>query len=209
MSERLNFTVSLFAALCFFLVGLLWSTSTWRHGFDMGWLVVAFCVARSVSARIESSGTSLEVKNYALMLWPAVPAFVLEGLAGLSLRKFSEYGRPEEIVQFALLSCLFLVFIAAATAVCRFGIGMADLPAEDYSISRRVVYFLSLTFAIFVTLGTPLLFIRTDANLSAQLTVLQSWFYKLSLLAYFLLSIKMMLPILLKRFRAASEARGL
>ena len=137
------------------------------------------------------------------MFLPAVPGFVLEGLSDLSLHNFSLHRRSDDLVQFAAFSCLFLVFIAAVTAVLRFGIGIQDLSAEDYSMSRSAIGALALAVAISVSLGTFIVFAQHVEDLSARLTLLQSWFYKSSLIVYFLLTAKTMLPLIVKRFRAA------
>ena len=205
LSERFSLTVSLFAALFYFLVGVLWSASTWRHGFDMGWLVVAFCVARSAAARIESG--KLGVRDYGIAFWPAVPGFVLEGLSDFSLHTFSLHGRSKDLAQFAVFSCLLLVFIAAVTAVLRFGVGIQDLSAEDYSVSRGAICALALAVAISVVCGTFIILLTGAEEPGTRLNLLQSWLYKTSLIVYFLLTMKMVLPLIVSRFRAAFGRR--
>jgi hypothetical protein len=205
LSERFNLTVSLFAALFCFLVGVLWSASTWRHGFDMGWLVVAFCVARGISARIERG--NLGVKDYGVAFWPAAPGFVLEGLSDFGLRTFSLHGRSGDLTQFAVFSCLLLVFITAVIAVMRFGVGIQDLSAEDYSASRGAICALALAVAISIACGTSIILLAGAEDPGARLSLLQSWLYKTSLIVYFLLTIKMVLPLIVGRFRAAFGRR--
>lgn len=124
LSDHLDFVVLLFAILGFFIVGLLWSASTWRHGFDLGWLVVAFSVARGASTRIEKG--KIGARDYAVVFWLAVPGFVLEALSDLSLHNFFLHERSADLVQFAVFSCLFLIFIATVTAGSRFGVGIQD-----------------------------------------------------------------------------------
>lgn len=185
------------------LVGLVWSASTWRHGFDMGWLLVAFLVTRSGSARMEHG--RLGARDYANLFWPAAPGFLLEGFSDLSLHGFRLYGGRQELVRFAVSSCLFLIFIAVAIAILRFGIGIKELSVKDEAMWRGVIWFGVLATAISVAFGTFIIFVTGTKESSVRLNMLQSWFYKTSLIVYFLLTMKIMFPWILRRLRAAFD----
>jgi hypothetical protein len=202
VNRPFDLSMSILATLGCFTVGWLWSFSTWHKGFDMGWLAVAFVVVRTISARFGRS--RLRAKEYLVALWPALPAFVLEGLSNLSLHQFSVHGKPEQLVQFSVFSCLLLIVIAAATALLRFGIGIGDLSPEDYSMSHSVIRGLALAASISVSLGTLILLTGTQ-DTHTRLASLQSWFYKGSLIVYFILITKAMLPLILGRLRATAD----
>jgi hypothetical protein len=199
VSRLFDLSLSILAAVGCFIVGWLWSLSTWHRGFDMGWLVVAFVVLRTISARYERG--RLRAKEYLSASWPALPAFVLEGLSSLNLHRFSIYGRPGQLVRFSVFSSLFLIVIAAATALLRFGIGIGDLSPEDYSMSDGAIRMLALAVSVSVSIGTLILLIEGAGDLHARLASLQSWFYKVSLIVYFVLIAKSMLPLILQRLR--------
>ncbi len=115
-------STSLVAALGFLVVGLLWSLSTFRLGFDLGWLLVAFLCARHVSVRLE--GGTVGRKEWIMSLCYAVPGFLLEFLSDLSLYEFRQGEGPKYLTPFALFSYLFLLFITLAIAISRMGVAV-------------------------------------------------------------------------------------
>jgi hypothetical protein len=203
VNKPFDLSMSILAMLGCFAVGWLWSLSTWHKGFDMGWLAVAFVVVRTISARF--GGDRLRAKEYLVALWPALPAFVLETLANLSLHQFSVYGELEQIVQFSVFSCLLLIVITAATALLRFGIGIENLSPEDYAMSSSAIRVLALAASISVSLGALILLTERMQDAYTRLASLESWFYKGSLIVYFILIAKTMFPLILERFRATGS----
>lgn len=202
MNRPFDLAMTILAALGCLAAGWVWSLLTWHKGFDMGWLAVAFVVVRAVSARFGRG--RLRAREYLVALWPALPAFVLEGLSNLSLHQFSIYGEPEQLVQFSVFSCLLLIVITAATALLRFGIGIENLSPEDYSMSCSVIRVSALAASISVSLGALMLLTEHMQDAHTRLESLQSWFYKGSLVVYFILIAKTMLPLILERFRATA-----
>jgi hypothetical protein len=150
----------------------------------------------------------LGAREYVSVYWPAAPGFALEWLSDSSLRDFRLHGQPGELVRFAVFSCMFLVLIAAATATLRFGIGFAELSAKDHAIWRDAIRVGAIAAVISVALGTFLVFTRGAVESSLRLNMLEAWFYKAALIVYFLVTMKMMLPLVLKRVRVAFDRRA-
>lgn len=203
MNRPFDLAMTILGMLGCLVVGWLWSLSTWHRAFDMGWLAVAFVVVRTISASF--GGNRLQAKEYLVALWPALPAFVLEWLADLSLHRFSVYGELEQIVEFSVFSCLLLIVITAATARLKFGIGIEDLSPEEYAMSGSVIRVLALVVSISVSLGALTLLTERMQDAHSRLASLQSWFYKGSLMVYFILIAKTMFPLILERLRATGD----
>jgi hypothetical protein len=162
-----------------------------------------FLIAGGISGRLEHG--TLGARNYAAIFWPAGPGFVLEWLSDSSLQHFLSHYEPEELVWFAVFSCLFLIFVTTATAALRFGIGIKELSAQDYARWRDFIWLGALAIVLCVTLGTAFIILVTGAKeADVRLSILQSWLYKMSLIVYFLLTVKMMLPLIVKRLRVMS-----
>jgi len=192
VNKPFDVAMSMVGAVGFLVVGWFWSLSTWHHGFDMGWLVVAFIVMRSISARWAQG--ELRAKDYLAAAGPALPAFILEGLSDLSLRQFSVNGKPHQIILFSVFSCLFLIVVVAETALLRFGLGIDELSSEDYSMLSSAIRVLALAVSVSASLGTLILFLEPTHDMHTRLASLQSWFYDVSLLVYFIVILKTMLP---------------
>jgi hypothetical protein len=202
VSATVNLIISLAGAACYFLVGWLWSASTWRHSFDLGWLVVAFILARYASTRIESG--KLKSRDYLSVCFPALLGFVFEFLADWGLHDFRLYDGFGALVRFAIFSCSLLVFVAGLTAFSRFGVGLDVLSEKDEVTWRRTIQVGASAITISISVGTVLLFLGRS-GLDAKASVLQSWLYWCSLISYFLLTLKMMLPLVLRRFRTVID----
>lgn len=189
MGEHLSFKTSLAAAICYFLVGILWSLSTFRLGFDLGWLLIALLVSRGVSARMEHG--TVKTKDWLIMSWPAIPGFILEWLSDASLHDFRGQGRTGDLVRFAIFSSLLLVFVTFVTGVSRFGIEIKEFHGEEYSTLRRLTLSAALATAALSILGTVIIFGLSESGSTTQLAALQSWLYMSSLVVYLLLTLKM------------------
>lgn len=198
-----NLIISLAGAFCYFLVGWLWSTSTWRHSFDLGWLVVAFILARYASVRIE--GGKLKSRDYLSVCLLALPGFLFEFLADWGLHDFRLHGGFGALVRFAAFSCCLLVFVAGLTAILRFGVGLDTLSKKDEVTWRGTIQVAACAIAVAFSIGTVLVLVGGPDGLDAKASVLQSWFYWASLIVYFILTLKMMLPLVLRRLRTVID----
>jgi len=107
----------------------------------MGWLVVALFISKCGADRYERG--KLKAKDYAMACGFVLPAFALEFLSDLSLRKFLLQGGSKYLLLFALFSFLFLIFLTIVISVWRFGIGISNLSDKDYSLTREAVSILS------------------------------------------------------------------
>jgi hypothetical protein len=203
VSAIVNLIISLAGAFCYFLVGWLWSASTWRHSFDLGWLVVAFILGRYASMRIE--GGKLKLRDYVSVCLPALPGFMFEFLADWGLHDFRLYGGLGALVRFAAFSCSLLVFVAGLTAIPRFGVGLGVLSKKDEVTWRSTIQVGGCAIAVAFSIGTVLVFVSGSEGLDTKASVLQSWFYWASLIVYFLLTLKMMLPLVLRRLRTVID----
>lgn len=203
VNRPFDLAIAVLATLACFVVGWFWSMSMWHTSFDMGWLIVAFAVARTVSMRLAKG--RLRSKEYLVAVWPVLPAFLMEGLSNKSLHQFSTEGTPEQIVQFSIFSCLLLIVIVGATALLKFGKTVEQLSSEDYSLSSNIVRVLALAASISLSIGTVVLLTEGSQDVHTRLVSLQSWFYKGSLMVYFILVLKVMLPIVLDRARMKAE----
>lgn len=199
VSATMDLIIALAGAFFYLLVGWLWSASTWRHSFDLGWLMVAFIFARYASIRIESG--KLNLRDYLSVFLPALPGFVCEFLADWGLHEFRLNDAFGALVVFAAFSCSFLVLVAVLTAFLCFGVGRNDLSRKDEGAWRRIIQLGASAIAGAITIGTVLLVFGGSDGLDAKASALQSWFYWASLTVYFLLTLKLMLPLVLRRFR--------
>jgi hypothetical protein len=193
---------ALVLATIFFLVGFLFSKSTWRLGFDMGWLVVSLLVSLTISNRIEDGRTM--TTDYLAMYWPALPGFILELLAALSLRDFKLHGGSRGSLEFAIFSCALLIFVTTIITVLRFGCGFRQLFVKDEALYRRVIWVGATAITMFLVLGIVQILVRTSGQLDMRMEMLESLFYKTSLIVYGLLTVKMMFPLVLVGLRANS-----
>jgi len=204
VSAIVNLILSLAGASCYFLIGWLWSASTWRRSFDLGWLVVAFILARYASLRIES--TQRKSRDYLSVCLPALPGFVFEFLADWGLHDFRLYDGFGALVQFAAFSCALLVFVAGLTAMLRFGIGVDAISTRDEALWRNVVWAVASATAMSSVMGTAFILLSGTSEPGLRASALQDWFYWASLVVYLLLTLKMMLPVILRRWRTAIDA---
>jgi uncharacterized membrane protein YidH (DUF202 family) len=202
-SSILNLIISLVGAVCYFLVGWFWSASTWRHSYDLGWLVVAFILARYVSSRIESG--KVETRELLGVGLLAAPAFILEFLADWGLHDFRMHDGVEALIRFGVFSCALLVFVVAVTAFVRFGVGLDALSTKDEATWRSAIRIGASAVAISFVAGTVWILAKCTNQLDVQSRALQYWFYCASLIVYFLLTMKMMLPLILRRLRTVMD----
>ena len=56
--------------------------------------------------------------------------------------------------------------------------------------------------------GAAFILLKSANGLHAQVGVLESWLYCGSLMAYFLVTLKMMLPLVIRRLRAVVDQRN-
>jgi hypothetical protein len=199
----LNLIVSLIGAICYFLVGWLWSASAWRHSFDLGWLVVALILARYAATRIENG--TLNAREYIAICSTALPGFVLELLANWGLHDFRLHDGLGALVRFAVFSCGLLVFVVALTALLRFSVGLDVLSRKDEATWHSTISVGASVIAASLVMGTALILYKGPDELGSRAGLLQSWFYWASLIVYFLLTLKMMLPLILRRARIVIE----
>jgi hypothetical protein len=192
--------ISLFGTACYLIAGWFWSLSTWRRNFDIGWIVVAYGVSRCVAERFEHG--ELRAKDYVRFCWPTAVAFVLVGLADWSLRNYALHSRVHDLILFALFSSLLLTAVLCAVVIPRFGIGITDLSAPDQSVVGSTIRTLGIALGIAFSLGTSFIVFRRGEDSLTQLRELKMWLYGCSLAVYCLLTIKMMLSLLITRFRA-------
>ena len=205
MSPPLSVAASVGACVAYFVAGVLLSRASWRGTFDLGWLVVAFLIARCAAARLEKG--RLGARDYVTALWPTAPGFLLEWACDSSLRSFRLQGGRWRLAVFALLSCLLLIFITTATAKLKFGVQADELSPEDEARWRGAIWIGAVATAVSIPVGTlSVLTIRTEGP-DARLDMLESWLYWASLIVYLLLTMKMMLPLVLNRLRAARSRR--
>lgn len=202
-SAVVNLIISVAGTILYFLIGWLWSVSTWRHSFDLGWLVVALILARYASRRIESD--RLKVRDYLSVCLPVLPGFLLEFLADWGLHDFRLHDGFGALVRFAVLSCSLLVFVTVLTALLRFGVGLEALSKKDEAIWNSTIRIAAAAMTVTFVVGTTFIILRSANGLHAQVSFLESWFYCGSLMAYFLMTLKMMLPLVLRRFRAVAD----
>lgn len=201
----LNFIISVISTVCYFLVGWFWSASTWRVHFDLGWLLVAYLFARYAAQRIAMG--KIKGRDYATIWMFAAPGFGLEAFADWGLHDFQQHGGSAPLLRFALFSAGLLFFVVAVTAVPKFGVELDELSKKDEGIWRSVVRIGASALAISIAIGTIFIFLRTTAGSGVQAGMLKLWFYSMSLAVYFLLIMKMMLPLILNRSRAAFDQR--
>lgn len=195
----LNLVIALAGAISYFLVGFLWSASTWHRSFDLGWLVVAFIITRYASTRIERG--RLHTREYVNLCVPALPGFGFEFFADLGLRDFRLHDGPGAVVCFAVFSCFLLLFIVALTTFLPFGIGLDTIATKDEAIWHGTTLVGAAAVIVSIVVGTALIFAKSARELNALVGILQSWLYCVSLIVYFLLTLKMMLPLVLNRLR--------
>src|SRR5437764_9365028 len=100
--------ISLFGTAFYLIAGWFWSLSTWRRNFDIGWIVVAYGVSRCAAERLEHGSLSLSAKDYMKLCWPTGLGFVLVALADWSLHNYSLHSKVQDLILFALFSCLLL-----------------------------------------------------------------------------------------------------
>ena len=202
-SAVFNLIASLFGTACYFLVGWLWSTSTWQNSFDLGWLVVAWILARYITTRIEKA--KLKAKEYITLCLPALPGFFLEFLADWALHDFRHHERLGSLVLFAISSCSLLMFVVALTAFVRFGVGLDVISAKDERSWRTIVWVGASAITVSLLAGTTFVVALGAKELAVRQSALQEWFYWTSLIVYLLLTLKVMLPLVLRRWRAVTD----
>ncbi|MGB6973104.1 MAG: hypothetical protein WBD67_00330 [Terracidiphilus sp.] len=205
-SSLLILVLVLVLAACCFIPGLILSTSTWVGAFDLGWLVVALGGFLTVSNLIELR--TARVKDFTAIYWPLVPGFVLEWLSDLSLHNFRLRGTPEDLMRFAIFSSTFLVFITATTVFSRSKLGMMDLDVRDKAIMHGAVWIGSSVIATCIVSGTIMTFVRGMTEPLNRLVMLESWFYRASLVVLFFLTLKLMLPVILRSIRAVFSQKN-
>jgi hypothetical protein len=204
-SDIFNLAMSLIGAAVYFAVGWLWSASTWRRSFDLGWLVAAFLLSRYASARTD--GANLRARDYLALCLPAIPGFFLEWFADSSLHDFRLHHQLEALVLFAVFSCGLLVLVITATALVQFGVGRDDLCSKDEGTWRSTIRIGAFVIATALILGTLMIVVKGTRDSEVRVEMLQRWLYVMSLIVYFHLTMKMMLPLILRRFRTAFDQR--
>lgn len=192
-SAVVNLIISLAGAIFYFLIGWLWSASTWRHSFDLGWLIVALILARYASKRIESG--RLKARDYLSVCLPALPGFLLEFLADSGLHDFRLHDGLGALIRFAVFSCSLLVFVTVLTALLRFGVGLEVLSEKDEAIWNSTIRIGAAAMTVSFVVGTAFIILKNANGLHAHASVLELWLYCGSLMAYFLMTLKMMLPL--------------
>ena len=201
-----NLIVSLAGAACYLLVGWLWSASTWRRSFDLGWLVVAFILGRYASRRSEVD--KLTARDYLAVCLPALPGFALEWLADRGLHEFALQNAFGALARFGVFSCCLLVFVIALTASLRFGVGLDALSTKDEATWRSTIRIGALVVGVTVVAGTAFTLFMAAHGSAVHLRILKSWLYLASLGVYFLLTLKIMLPLILTRVRRVLDERN-
>lgn len=205
-SAVVNLIISLAGAICYFLVGWLWSMSTWRDSFDLGWLVVALILARYASRRIEKG--RLKARDYLSVCIPVLPGFLFEFLANWGLHDFRVHDGFGALVRFAVFSCSIVVFVTVLTALLRFGVGLDVLSKKGEAIWNSTIRTGAAVMTVSFVAGTAFILLESAKGLHAQVGVLKSWLYCGSLMAYFLMTLKMMLPLVIRRLRAVVDQRN-
>jgi hypothetical protein len=170
----------------------------------LGWLLVLFLFCRGVSLRIERGKP--RAWQYFTTCWPALPGFALEWFSDSGLHKALREERGDSLIQFAAYSSAFLIYLAMITAAFRFGLGIEQISHKDEHIWRASIWIGASSAAISTCLGAVYILMK-DLSGSARVELLESWFYVTSLLLCFILLTKMMLPLLIRRFRLVLDRR--
>jgi len=203
ISALVNLFVSVIGAFCYFIIGWLWSTSAWHRSFDLGWLVVALIFSQCVSTRIENG--TLSARNYFFICLAALPGFIFELFADWGRHTFQLQSAHGSLVQFAIFSCLLLVWMVALIAFTRFGVALDKISTKHEATWNRTIWAGASVMTVSFVGGTVIILVGRSNDLGAQMSRLQSWFYFDSLLVYFLLTIKLTLPLILRRLRAVID----
>lgn len=201
LGDLFNFFNSIIGAIAYFLVGFLLSLLTRQHSFDLGWILVIFLISRGVSHRFERGKP--RPRDYVTLYWPAIPGFALEWISDLTLRNFRLHGSPLMLQHFAIFSSLYLGLIIVLTLCLRFGFGINELAPSDEAIWRNMLRLGAIGSALSLAFGTIVILFKESVEPSTQQKMLESWFYQVSLIIYGLMTMKMTLPLILKRLRAA------
>lgn len=184
-----------------FLAGVLWSKVGQRHEDDHGWLLVAFCALRSVSFYVEHGKIGL--RDFAVATWMGVPGFILYGISLWYLNGFLELGRVNRLLGFSVFSCLFLAFVVVVTVLFPLGpwTKKSYEKESDDPFQSSFVRTIALATAIAICGGTVFILFQHVDNLPERLGLLQSWFYVSSLIVFSVITIRVMLPLIMKNLR--------
>jgi len=195
MSFELAF--SFVATIGMFLAGVLWSKAGPRHENDYGWLLVAFCALKGVSFYVDHG--KIGIRDFVVATWMGVPGFVLYGISLWYLNGFLEIWTANLLLGFAVFSCLFLAFVVAMTVL--FSIGPWTKEQRDDPFQSDLLKTIALATVTVIFVGTVIILFRHTENLSERLALLRSWFHVSSLIVYSVITIRVMLPLIMKNLR--------
>jgi hypothetical protein len=189
----------------FYFVGGIYLTAPREGSLDQGWLVVALAIFLGISniRRLRKFSAS----DMAVLFWPVIAGFVLEWLSDVSTRNFQLHDTSQAHILAVILPCTFLVFIISTTIYSRLGVGAEGLAARDTRVLQGVIWLSASATTIYIIFGATMILVRGVVELSAWLTVFESWLYRASLIVFFLLTIRMVLPLFLRSVRVAFSRR--
>lgn len=199
LTRLIGLVIAAAVAAVFLLLGFLMATHSWDKGgreFSPDWLLIPVVLSRTCVARL--SGASFTSKQYLAAAAPFVPMLALGAIARYLQSRFVMYPSSAALLAVGLAWSAFLVLIIYWIMTFSYENIFGPHDKGQLASWRRLILFSGIALMIV----TPIicltsLMVRSDAPMGslARLPYFESKLFKLSLLVYSFLVLRMLFPI--------------